>query len=90
MILAFAFSTSAFAWGAREQGILTGVAGLWVYQQLNKSGQPQSAPVIVQQPPVVVQSHPPVVMNQPQQYCESTQVQDQFGQHRLITFCYYK
>ena len=35
----------AFAWGDREQGILTGVAGLWLWQRLN-------------QPPVVVQQAP--------------------------------
>ena len=35
----------AFAWGEREQGILSGVAGLWLWQRLN-------------QPPVVVQQAP--------------------------------
>lgn len=82
-------STNALAWGDREQGILTGVAGLWVFQQLNKAGQPQ-APVIVQQPPVYVQSQPPVYVQRNQQYCESTQVTDQFGQARMITYCYVK
>jgi hypothetical protein len=36
----------AFAWGDREQGILTGIAGLWLWQRLN---QP---PVVVQQAPL--------------------------------------
>ena len=36
----------AFAWGDREQGILSGVAGLWLWQRLN-------------QPPVIVQQIPP-------------------------------
>lgn len=89
-------STNALAWGDREQGILTGVAGLWVFQQLNKAGQPQAPvivqqpPVIVQQPPVYVQSQPPVYVQRNQQYCESTQVTDQFGQARMITYCYVK
>jgi hypothetical protein len=51
-------------------------------------------PVVVQQPPVYV--NPPVVVQpqanvyQPQQYCESPAVVDQFGNHRQITYCYYK
>lgn len=81
-------STPVFAWGDREQGILTGVAGLWVFQQLNKVGQQSQAPVIVQQPPVIVQTQPSAVVQRSQQYCESTQVIDQFGQARMITFCY--
>ena len=47
------YAPAAHAWGAREQGILTGVAGLWVFQQLNK-------------PPVVVQQPAPVYVPQPQ------------------------
>lgn len=38
----------AFAWGDREQGILTGVAGLWLWQRLNQPqviGSPQGYPV---------------------------------------------
>lgn len=85
-------SPSAFAWGDREQGIAAGAAGLWAIQQLNKIGQPQGDRVIIQQQPVIVQSQAPVpaYVNRPQQYCESTQVQDQFGQFRMITFCYFK
>lgn len=79
----------AMAWGEREQGILAGAAGLWVFQQLNKSGQPSGTPVIVQQPQQVI-VQPPVQVQRPQQYCESTQVIDQFGQARMITFCYWK
>ena len=82
-------STNAFAWGAREQGIVTGVAGLWVFQQLQKAGeQQQQQPVIVQQQPVIIQQQPIVV--QPQQYCETAQVQDQFGTYRAFKYCYYK
>jgi hypothetical protein len=67
------WSSQAFAWGAREQGILSGVAGLWVYQQLSRPPvavyqQPpvvvSPPPVVYQQPPVVV-SPPPVVYQQP-------------------------
>ena len=52
------WSSQAFAWGAREQGILSGVAGLWVYQQLSRP------PVAVYQQPPVVVSPPPVVYQQ--------------------------
>ena len=92
LLVGMVVATPAFAWGDREQGILTGVAGLWTFQQLNKIGQPQGDRVIIQQQPVIVQSQAPVpaYVHQPQQYCESTQVQDQFGQHRMITFCYFK
>jgi len=45
-------SAPVFAWGAREQGILSGVAGLWIWQRLN---QP---PVVVQQYPQHPQSYP--------------------------------
>ena len=84
------FSSSAFAWGPREQGILSGVAGLWVFQQLQRAGQPQ---VIYQQtPPVIYQQTPPVIFQQPQpqQYCEYTVVTDQFGMQRSVPFCYYR
>lgn len=56
-------STSAFAWGPREQGILAGVAGLWAFQQLDRAGR-QQPQVVYQQPPVVYQQ-PPVIV-QPQ------------------------
>lgn len=91
-------STSAFAWGPREQGILAGVAGLWTIQQLarpnavfNVNGNPvmiNPQPVYVQQAPVYVT--PPVYVQQPQQWCESVPVVDQFGGHRTVQYCYYK
>lgn len=93
-------STSAFAWGPREQGILTGVAGLWVFQQLSRPNQPimvngnpvvinpQPQPVYVPQP--VYQQSPPIVGPQPQQYCEYSVVTDQFGVQRSVPYCYYR
>lgn len=53
-------SAPAFAWGPREQGILTGVAGLWVYQQLTRPPVTvvQQQPVVVAPPPVVYQQSP--------------------------------
>lgn len=83
------FTTSVFAWGDREQGILTGVAGLWIFQQLNKAGQPQGDRVIVQQvPQPPTQLPPPVGAVQQQQFCETKPVQDQFGTWRYVSFCY--
>jgi len=90
VVAGLVFSSSAFAWGPREQGVLTGVAGLWVFQQLQRAGQPQ---VIYQQtPPVIYQQTPPVIFQQPQpqQYCEYTVVTDQFGMQRSVPFCYYR
>ena len=55
------YAPAAHAWGAREQGIVTGVAGLWIFQQLNKPS------VVVQQPPVYIpQQQAPVYVPQPQ------------------------
>lgn len=42
---------SAHAWGPREQGVLQGMAGLWVFQQLSRPQvvyQPQ--PQVIYQP----------------------------------------
>lgn len=91
-------STSALAWGPREQGIVTGVAGLWIFQQLQRAGQPQPPVVVYQQPPVVYQQPPvvyqspmtPPVIVQPQQFCEWTPVTDQFGNSRAVQYCYYR
>lgn len=72
--------------------IVGGVAGYAI-------AQAQNNPVVVQQPTVVVTSYPPAVPVQTipqsqqvpqQQYCESTQVVDQFGVARLIQYCYYR
>jgi len=90
-------STSAFAWGPREQGIVTGVAGLWIFQQLQRAGQAQPPVVVYQQPPVVYQPPvinqapmtPPVIV-QPQQFCEWAPVTDQFGNSRAVQYCYYR
>ena len=90
VVAGLVFSSSAFAWGPREQGILSGVAGLWVFQQLQRPAHPQ---VIYQQtPPVIYQQTPPVIYQQPQpqQYCEYTVVTDQFGFQRSVPFCYYR
>jgi hypothetical protein len=90
VLVAVSVASPAFAWGDREQGILTGVAGLWIFQQLNKPPVVvQQAPVVVQQQPVIVQQAP-VVVHQAQKYCESKPVQNQFGDWQLVQFCYYK
>lgn len=93
LLVGMVFSTSAMAWGEREQGIVTGVAGLWIFQQLNKAGEPQHPPVVIQQqPPVIIQQQPQVIYQQAprQQYCEWTTVVDQFGTQRGIHHCYYR
>ena len=44
-LLAVCVASPAFAWGDREQGILTGVAGYWLFDKFRQSGgftpQPQ-------------------------------------------------
>lgn len=98
-LVAMLLSTSAFAWGAREQGILAGVAGLWTVQQLtrpnaiiNVNGNPVNInPQYVPAPSGPLYVSPPVyVQPQVQQYCESVPVVDQFGGHRTVQYCYYQ
>jgi len=43
-LLGSMLSGPAFAWGDREQGIVSGIAGYWLYQQLSRP------PQVVQQP----------------------------------------
>jgi hypothetical protein len=100
LLVSMMFSTSAMAWGEREQGILAGVAGLWIFQQLDKAGKPQQPPVVVYQNPPVYQQAPvyqnppvqvtPPVVVQPQQFCEWTPVIDQFGNQRAVRYCYFR
>ena len=96
VVAGLVFSSSAFAWGPREQGALAGIAGLWAFQQLQRAGQPQviyqqTPTVIYQQTPPVIMQQPPVIdAPQPQQYCEYTVVTDQFGFQRSVPFCYYR
>ena len=74
------WSSQAFAWGAREQGILSGVAGLWVYQQLSRP------PVAVyQQPPVVYQQSPSVNYQKCTPWVESI---DAYGVTTRTRTCY--
>lgn len=56
------FSTSALAWGDREQGVLAGMAALWAFQRLNQVDNP---PQPVQVRPQTVYVERPVVV-QPQ------------------------
>ena len=51
-VLAVSTIGSAFAWGAREQGALAGIAGVWAYQQLTRPAvvyQPQPRAIYQQQ-----------------------------------------
>lgn len=56
-VIAMTATTQAHAWGDREQGILTGIIGTLIIQDINRGQStthyPQQQPVIVQQPPVV-------------------------------------
>jgi len=81
-------SSTAMAWGEREQGILTGVAGLWAFQQLHRAGQQQQQPVYVHQQPQVVYVQPQYQVI-PQRVCElRSEVVN--GQIIQGNFCYYR
>ena len=86
LLISSTIATPAMAWGDREQGILTGVAGLWVVQQLHRAGQQQQQPVYVHQQPQVV--YVPVVQA-PRQYCE---LKSEMINGQVVTgnFCYYR
>jgi len=45
----------AWAWGDREQGILAGIAGVWVFNKLSEANHQAPRPVIHQRPVVVHQ-----------------------------------
>lgn len=92
LLVSMVFSTSAMAWGEREQGVVTGIAGLWIFQQLNKVGEQQPTVIVQQQPQVIYQQQPQVIYQQAprQQYCEWTPVIDQFGTQRGVHHCYYR
>ena len=89
LVAACSYAPAAHAWGAREQGILTGVAGLWVYQQLAKPS------VVIQQPPVyvpqpqVVYVYPTTapVIHYPNTFCE---LRSEYINGQVVTgnFCY--
>lgn len=71
--LALTVSTQALAWGDREQGILTGIAGYWLYQKLDQAGKPQGAPQAVPNyppPPAVVYGNPNPYGVQPNPYLQ--------------------
>ena len=82
-------STSAHAWGPREQGIVAGAAGLWMIQKLTE--QPTvGLNMHVVPNPVYVAPPNTVYMRPAQQYCETHPVQNQFGEWQYLTHCYYR
>ena len=84
------WSSQACAWGAREQGILSGVAGLWVYQQLSRPPVAvyQQPPVVYQQPPTVY-VYPTNVPIPPNMICN---LHSEMVNGQVVTgnYCYYR
>ena len=50
MAIALVVTAPAYAWGEREQGIVTGVAGTLLIQKLNQNQRVYQHPVYVQPP----------------------------------------
>lgn len=44
-LITILFSSTVMAWGDREQGIISGIAGLWIFQQLSRPNQFNQIPV---------------------------------------------
>ena len=90
LIAACSYAPAAYAWGAREQGILTGVAGLWAYQQLAKPSvnvYQQSVPVYQQPQTVYVYPTRAPVAQYPNTVCE---LRSEYVNGQVVTgnFCY--
>lgn len=73
--------------GGRDQAILGAVIGGVVTGVILNSQRQQ---VIVQQPQVIYQQPQVIYQQAPQQVCEVKMIQDQFGQTREFTACYYR
>jgi|APGre2960657444_1045066.scaffolds.fasta_scaffold23503_4 hypothetical protein len=90
LIAACSYTPAAYAWGEREQGILTGVAGLWAYQQLAKPSvtvYQQSVPVYQQPQTVYVYPTRAPVAQYPNTVCE---LRSEYVNGQVVTgnFCY--
>ena len=74
--------------GNRDNAILGAVIGGVITGVILNSQRQQ---VIIQQPQVIYQQAPQVIYQQaPQQVCEVKLIQDNFGQVREFTACYYR
>jgi|688.fasta_scaffold342453_2 hypothetical protein len=60
IVLALSFTTSAQAWGDREQGALAGIVGTLLWQKLEQQQPAPYRPQVIQQPVYV----PPTVIYQ--------------------------
>jgi hypothetical protein len=92
-IVMFGFTTQALAWGDREQGILAGIAGTLILQNVIQNRQAQPYPPVYtnqqhypQQPQVVYAPQQPPVqiiindgMRGQQRVCRTIQVWDPSG-----------
>jgi hypothetical protein len=91
LVASCSYAPAAHAWGAREQGILTGVAGLWAYQQLSRppvAVYQQPVPVYVPQPQTVyVYPTQAPVIQYPNTVCE---LRSEYVNGQVVTgnFCY--
>jgi hypothetical protein len=61
-VVALSFTTSAQAWGDREQGALAGIVGTLIWQKLESQNQPPR-PQVIHQP---VYTQPTVIYQYPQ------------------------
>jgi len=74
----------AFAWGPNEQGILTGIVGTIIYQEVTKPKQQQQV-IVVEQPRQVIVEQPPL-----RQVCKVEELFDRYGRYvTSVDRCYY-
>lgn len=71
-------STSAMAWGDREQGVLTGILGTILWQKIDQNGKPQGEPVVIEKEVIV--ERPVYRVKQ----CEELPIYD--NQHKIVGY----
>ena len=76
-------STSAMAWGDREQGALAGILGTILWQKIDQNGKPQGEPVVIEKEVIV--ERPVYRVNRVKQ-CEELPIYDYDNQHKIIGY----
>jgi hypothetical protein len=75
-------STSAMAWGDREQGALAGILGTILWQKIDENGKPQGEPVVIEREVIVEKP----IYRERRVRCEELPIYDYDNQHKIIGY----